>query len=257
MANSKRAFTLIELLVVIAIIALLLAVLIPSLNMAKEVARRVICMTQLKGFGTALQMYSKDYNEKALFNSGSRGEEKDDGIDSGYQPWHSYVIGYEINGDPDLLKAFNHGKLYDLQYLENPDLYYCPSATRVFKTGHYAYDFYFKDIVRSMPPHKGSGWGAPNDNGKIRCRSSYSYWTWEKTSFLDLSTKPVVIDSLVKIPHLKRGNPFAVNALFGDGHTGTTVVSKTPEVLEYAEKSWGERSADYDGYVDILKLLQP
>jgi prepilin-type N-terminal cleavage/methylation domain-containing protein/prepilin-type processing-associated H-X9-DG protein len=46
--RKKKAFTLIELLVVISIIALLLAILIPSLNRAMELARRIICGSHLK-----------------------------------------------------------------------------------------------------------------------------------------------------------------------------------------------------------------
>ena len=59
------AFTLIELLVVISIIAILVAIVMPALASAKEAARRIKCMTQLKGFGVALQLYM-DTNEEQL-----------------------------------------------------------------------------------------------------------------------------------------------------------------------------------------------
>jgi prepilin-type processing-associated H-X9-DG protein/prepilin-type N-terminal cleavage/methylation domain-containing protein len=52
------AFTLVELLVVIAIIALLLAVLIPSLQKAKEVAYRTICTNHLKSYAAANSTYA-------------------------------------------------------------------------------------------------------------------------------------------------------------------------------------------------------
>jgi len=56
----RKGFTLIELLVVIAIIALLLAVIVPSLRRAKEAAWNVICRNNLKHYGLAGQMYTQD-----------------------------------------------------------------------------------------------------------------------------------------------------------------------------------------------------
>ncbi|RKY09202.1 MAG: hypothetical protein DRP66_02790 [Planctomycetota bacterium] len=266
--QKTRGFTLIELLVVIAIIALLLSILVPSLNMAKEIARRLICSTQLKSFGVGLHLYSESHNEKAIPNSSSNGNEFFDGINSGYQPWWSYVIGDDTGAsDPDLLKAFNHGKLYELQYLDVPDLFYCPSAKLTLKSlgGKYAPNYYFENVVRSMPPHKSSGWGGPA--GDLRCRSSYCYWTWEETSFLKLTNKPVVVDSLVRIPHRKRGRsfagdvdgkPFGVNALFGDGHVNMTLISNTPEILDYINQaSWDIRARDYNGFVGALRMMKP
>lgn len=55
------AFTLIELLVVVAIIALLISILLPSLNAAREQARSVVCLSNLKQFGVGITMYSSDY----------------------------------------------------------------------------------------------------------------------------------------------------------------------------------------------------
>jgi prepilin-type N-terminal cleavage/methylation domain-containing protein/prepilin-type processing-associated H-X9-DG protein len=64
MHRSRSAgFTLIELLVVIAIIAILAAILFPVFAQAREKARGTVCLNQAKQMGTALDMYTQDYDE--------------------------------------------------------------------------------------------------------------------------------------------------------------------------------------------------
>jgi prepilin-type N-terminal cleavage/methylation domain-containing protein/prepilin-type processing-associated H-X9-DG protein len=60
--SEHRAFTLIELLVVIAIIALLVSILLPSLNQAKELGRAVVCASNLKAMGLLSQYYQEDWS---------------------------------------------------------------------------------------------------------------------------------------------------------------------------------------------------
>ncbi|MCE5340980.1 MAG: prepilin-type N-terminal cleavage/methylation domain-containing protein [Planctomycetaceae bacterium] len=89
--RAKKAFTLVELLVVISIIAILLAVLMPALNKAKEQGRMVICRSNLKGMVMGAALWSNEHDGYVIAgdwfkDKGDNGKESSLGPYIGVEP---------------------------------------------------------------------------------------------------------------------------------------------------------------------------
>jgi prepilin-type N-terminal cleavage/methylation domain-containing protein len=122
MKRCRTAFTLIELLVVIAIIALLLSILIPGLQKAKEIATGVVCMSNLKGLANCWTLYYEE-NENYLVGGSDYGETpfrwvrqplKEDGSDA-----NESNVTHE-----DRIRGIEAGKLF--YYAGSEKIYHCP-----------------------------------------------------------------------------------------------------------------------------------
>jgi len=77
--RSRRGFTLMELLVVVAILALLIALLLPTISNARGAALRIECLNNLRNLGMAHVMYQNEYNGRfidvGLAHGGAHGHE--------------------------------------------------------------------------------------------------------------------------------------------------------------------------------------
>ena len=98
-AEGRKGFTLIELLVVVAIIALLLAILLPSLRMARAVTKRISCQSNLKQIALAWDMYLNDNNGRFYQNTNAN---LNYGGWKGMVGWSNRPLNYYFNLPADL-----------------------------------------------------------------------------------------------------------------------------------------------------------
>ena len=133
---SRRGFTLIELLVVIAIIAILAAMLLPSLAKAKAKGQGISCMNNHKQLALAWRMYAEDNRDILCYasTSVSTGPPDNDPANPDNYAWSAAHMddkgANRANWDPD----------YDMKrrplwpYAKNQKIFKCPSDTSVVQT---------------------------------------------------------------------------------------------------------------------------
>jgi prepilin-type N-terminal cleavage/methylation domain-containing protein/prepilin-type processing-associated H-X9-DG protein len=145
MNNTKRGgFTLIELLVVIAIIGVLVGLLLPAVQTAREAARRMSCGNNLKQIGLAIHNYETShrnfppgYNDvlpRAFGSSPSRFDKIWEGMDITAWSWGSYLLPFmEADAAGDFDTSFRPWEYYtrnqiSLDVLQKPiSGFMCPS----------------------------------------------------------------------------------------------------------------------------------
>ncbi len=178
--NPRSGFTLVELLVVITIIGILIALLLPAVQAAREAARRIQCGNNLKQLGLACQLYAQQWG--VLPPNGA--------VCGAYCPhyWYSPYLDNRMKGSYliRILPSIEQQGLYDkIDFSRNPELYsfvttdqpvykqvvstfLCPSNRRLF---------YWPGGGRSGRDGALGHYGMNVGNARsVRCPEGENYW---------------------------------------------------------------------------------
>jgi len=226
MRGKSKAFTLIELLVVIAIIAILAALLLPSLGRARQVSFRTACQGNMRQLGLGLCSYSQDYNS-FYPPAGSPWSSIDENTSWMYKAWP--YSGYAIEA---FRCYFNAPAPQNCFRAHSPksNLFHCPVTKRSpdvgVATGDHPNSNRTSYGINTYPTGAWT-WSSPIDCKKILRPSSCSllnessfylgdydgYWTtWGGAG-----------ESFGLVPH-----ELSENILFNDCHVGNLSLSRVP-----------------------------
>jgi prepilin-type N-terminal cleavage/methylation domain-containing protein len=287
--QTKGAFTLIELLVVIAIIAILAAMLLPALAAAKERAKRISCVNNLRQVGVGISIYCADNSDFMPVLKWRDGNPQYPYEMLRYSPINVSPPTYDSDGGP-----YNLGLLWATKIISDGKVYYCPSNA---KGGNLNYDWYAAKANWPLGVDAAAA-AAANDSNPGYVRSGYMYYpqsttlgttaingmyvpewpaynstgansilkSWIcvpafKQAAID-QKKSMAVDVMYsgfdKLAHRNANAPAGLNAAFGDTHVAWQGVKKQPDAFD--RTVWANfTSPNSDGsYVRyVMNLFRP
>ena len=196
--SQRLGFTLVELLVVIAIIGILVSLLLPAVQAAREAARRMQCSNNLKQFGLAMHNYHDTHLAFPPRRGGSKGGGNRRRFDGNYDRKSAFIFLLPFIEQRSLADQIQAGGIVDTNgnkiwpggpagWYNNPNwapyrnqlsFLLCPSDKPVLRPDQQAKNSYAFSIGDSVGASGGSGrWNIPNSTtrgvfaGSQRCRT--------------------------------------------------------------------------------------
>ena len=228
--RRRQGFTLIELLVVIAIISLLVSILLPSLNHARELTKRTICASNMHHINMGLHMYTTQDNKNHFppapewSNARCSMElwSKDNMEKDLCTYWTSPPGGKIGYNDP----WFGLGLLFDTKIMEEPEPFYCPSIKKEDSIFTYPQGWYSEGMDDRNPKWRYGSiqyrlFGQPVTQGTpgVSIEQVEELWQIE-----EVATEALICDVILNTFSARGVDPphmspvYGMNVGFGDGH---------------------------------------
>ncbi len=231
--TKRKGFTLIELLVVIAIIALLVSILLPSLNRARELAKRAVCAANLNGIGKGLVIYQAENRDAFPW------------LESDGTTWDETATGNDFETAPEDGGEYSVTALMFLMVREGQGakLFICPStghsATDNLKDG--AGDYYWDFVDDNEDP------GLDNVDYSYQCPLDGDPGTNGVTGSVSLGSLAITADQSPYDGYSNNGttdSPEDVSGLTGDDMKEH--VSQNHTSGEYMNVMYGDAHVAHD-----------